>query len=79
MLLCSKFVWIWPSGLDAFENVKSKQTEKGQTDDAGESTRKACIEFCSSELKRTQSILLNVTGDIMRWPQMTLQGQWYVK
>lgn len=23
-------------------------------------------EFCSSELKRTQSILLNVTGDIMR-------------
>lgn len=48
------------------ENVKSKQTEKGQTDDAGESTRKACIEFCSSELKRTQSILLNVTGDIMR-------------
>lgn len=61
------------------ENVKSKQTEKGQTDDAGESTRKACIEFCSSELKRTQSILLNVTGDIMRWPQMTLQGQWYVK
>lgn len=28
MLLCSKFVWIWPSGLDAFENVKSKQTEK---------------------------------------------------
>lgn len=48
------------------ENVKSKQTEKGQTDDAGESTRKAHIEFCSSELKRTQSILLNVTGDIMR-------------
>lgn len=28
MLLCSKFGWIWPSGLDAFENVKSKQTEK---------------------------------------------------
>lgn len=79
VLLCSKFGWIWPSGLDAFENVKSKQTEKGQTDDAGESTRKACIEFCSSELKITQSILLNVTGDIMRWPQMTLQGQWYVK
>lgn len=51
MLLCSKFVWIWPSGLDAFENVKSKQTN-GQTDDAGESTRKACIEFCSSELKK---------------------------
>lgn len=79
MLLCSKFGWIWPSGLDSFENVKSKQTEKGQTDDAGVSTRKARIEFCSSELKRTQSILLNVTGDIMRWPQMTLQGQWYVK
>lgn len=79
MLLCSKFGWIWPSGLDAFENVKSKQTN-GQTDDAGESTRKARMEFCSSELKRTQSILLNVTGDIMRWPQMTnLQGQWYVK
>lgn len=28
MLLCSKFGWIWPSGLDSFENVKSKQTEK---------------------------------------------------
>lgn len=28
VLLCSKFGWIWPSGLDAFENVKSKQTEK---------------------------------------------------
>lgn len=28
VLLCSKFGWIWPSGLDSFENVKSKQTEK---------------------------------------------------
>lgn len=28
VLLCSKFGWIWPSGLDSFENVKSKQTDK---------------------------------------------------